>query len=238
MCHRQRVNNSQSYWGLWNVENTGEEMFGKKGIKRFFFSWQKTDHDDEVLQEKTGDLDQVKGNFLIRLLSWLFIPWLLLLPVHTPHLSWSISIWHTHVYIYMLDSPHSPLTCQWNILKQYLVINRLLSLSIEASTLYSCHSMFSFKSGVKLGNFEAFREFIHKNVKLNYEGHSNSYSIFRRKLQNHLILKSSEMQTPKKELSCWITIHQGECTNKKIRSLEHFRNKILSFAQKSSSKVR
>ena len=44
-------------------------MFGKKGIKRFFFSWQKTDHDDEVLQEKTGDLDQVKGNVLIRLLS-------------------------------------------------------------------------------------------------------------------------------------------------------------------------
>ena len=88
--------------------------------------------------------------------------------------------------------------------------------------------MFSFKSGVKLGNFEAFREFIHKNVKLNYEGHSNSYSIFRRKLQNHLILKSSEMQTPKKELSCWITIHQGECTNKKILPLEHFRNKMLS----------
>ena len=71
---------------LWNVENTGEEMFGKKGIKRFFFSWQKTDH-DEVLQEKTGDSDQVKGNFLIRLLSWLFIPWLLPLPVHTLHTS-------------------------------------------------------------------------------------------------------------------------------------------------------
>ena len=43
------------------MENTGEEMFGKKGIKRFFFSWQKTDHDDEVLQEKTGDLDQVNA---------------------------------------------------------------------------------------------------------------------------------------------------------------------------------
>ena len=96
--------------------------------------------------------------------------------------------------------------------------------------------MFSFKSGVKLGNFEAFREFIHKNVKLNYEGHSNSYSIFRRKLQNHLILKSSEMQTPKKELSCWITIHQGECTNKKIRSLEHFRNKILSLHRSQALK--
>ena len=43
-------------------------MFGNKGIKRFFFSWQKSDH-DEVVQEKTEDLDQVKGNFLIRLLS-------------------------------------------------------------------------------------------------------------------------------------------------------------------------
>ena len=55
---------------------------------------------------------------------------------------------------------------------------------------------------VSLGKFEAFREFIHKNVKLKYEGQCLSYSIFRRKLQNHLILKSSEMQTQKKELSC------------------------------------
>ena len=196
-------------------------MFGKKGIKRFFFSWQKTDH-DEVVQEKTGDLDQVKGNFLIRLLSWLFIPWLLLIQVQTPHLFWSISIWHTHVRL--------SLPCQENqyIIQLYWVINRLLSVNLGQLTLYSSPSMLSFKSGVKLGNFEAFREFIHKNVKLNYEGHSNSYSIFRRKLQNHLILKSSEMQTPKKELSCWITIHQGECTNKKIPSLEHSRNKIFS----------
>ena len=68
MCHHQRVNNTHSYYCEMCEIDTRAEMFGKKGIKRFFFSWQKTDH-DEVVQEKTGDLDQVKGNFLIRLLS-------------------------------------------------------------------------------------------------------------------------------------------------------------------------
>ena len=52
----------------YNVSNTTAGMFGKKGIKRFFFSWQNTDH-DEVVQAMTGDLDQVKGIFLITLLS-------------------------------------------------------------------------------------------------------------------------------------------------------------------------
>ena len=140
-------------------------------------------------------------------------------PHSTPLLN--ISIWHTHLRL--------SLPCQEKSIYYTAILgDKSVTVNLGHLTLYSRHSMFSFKSGVKLGNFEAFREFIHKNVKLNYEGHSNSYSIFRRKLQNHLILKSSEMQTPKKELSCWITIHQGECTNKKIPSLEHSRNKIFS----------
>ena len=206
-------------------------MFGNKGIKRFFFSWQKSDH-DEVVQEKTEDLDQVKGNFLIRLLSWVFIPpWLLLAASRNPHQSWNIIIWPTQVGLslpWIKRKCLSVITCLYTlhtyiyIFSLWIVwIDELERLKINVQCPHQvCH--------VSLGKFEAFREFIHKNVKLKYEGQSNSYSIFRRKLQNHLILKSSEMQTPKKELSCWITIHQGECTNKKIYSLEEFWNKILS----------
>ena len=223
MCRLQRVNNKES----WNVENTQQpKMFGNKGIKRFFFSWQKSDH-DEVVQEKTEDLDQVKGNFLIRLLSWLFIP-----PTASGCFSQSTPILkNPNLLPHKLDYPYLLLYCQ----EKYLsVINcfytplHILSanwghLQLEGLNVQCPHQV----CHVALGKFEAFREFIHKNVKLKYEGQSNSYSIFRRKLQNHLILKSSEMQTPKKELSCWITIHQGECTNKKISSLEQFWNKIL-----------
>ena len=50
------------YYKMWPLVSIA--MFGKKGIRQFFFSWQRNDH-DEVVQEKALSptvLDQVKEN--------------------------------------------------------------------------------------------------------------------------------------------------------------------------------